>query len=192
MVATWTFSGEGSAFTVVPESALKLASLEISAASGVAFSISAGATVTTASNQLLRSGRSPQQLACASLATGMGEQLLPCGHGEAGGTLFVGGPVYISTSGVGFAMGDTKYVGEDAEVFETALSAREPGQHTLHMTKDAVHSAQVDVGSAMGVTIVGDPSQPSWIYRDGPDIYTFSVGAHGHLAIIYLHLMPPR
>ena len=184
----WRYTGDGAAIVLPAESSMQLTSVSVAATSGIAFAISGRATLTLISVHLVSSLAS-QNVACDSLATGVGSGSFPCDDSH-GGRLTVMGPIYIATSGVGFAMGDTKFIGEDASAFEIALSSREPGQYALHMAKDAVHSTPITVGPAMDVTIAGEPSLPSWTYRDGPDTYQFTVQQHGHLQLLYLSLLP--
>ena len=172
---------------------LRQAELQPGAVPSDVGSISAGSKLTLASVfQLVNSAGSSQYVTCASLATGVGAELLPCegGPNTQGGTISLGGPVYVATSGVAFAMGTARYIGQDASAFEIALSSAQPGQYALHMPEDAVHSSPIVVRSAMDVTIAGEPSLPRWVYRNGPDVYQFSVYEHGQLTLLYLSLVP--
>jgi len=52
----------------------------------------------------------------------------------------VRGPIFISTSGIGFGMGSTKYMGDDVTAFREAVSTAQAGLYTLQMTDDTAPS----------------------------------------------------
>merc|ERR1711969_39079 len=118
----WTFQGEGAAFIIGAQASLDLRTMSVAASSGLAFQIDAGASLLTTAVQL-PAATSPL-ISCTELGRAMGMEGLTCDElSTAGsGSIAVGGPIFISTSGIGFGMGSTKYMGDDVRAFKVAVS----------------------------------------------------------------------
>jgi hypothetical protein len=133
--------------------------------------------------QLQRGDGAAAGVSCAGLATGVGQGGLTCADtGSAGVT--VRGPLFISTSGTGFGMGATKYMGQDRGVFEDAVSTKEPGLYTCQISHDEIVTLTLLVESAMHVSIVGDDSMPQWSFTGEGSAFTVAVHAYLNLAYV--------
>ena len=187
----WTFRGEGAAFSVGAQASLEIHSMAVAATSGLAFRIDAGAGLSTSTVQLQATGSAAGPISCRQLGMAMGMDGLTCDQlsADESGTVSVGGPIFISTSGIGFGMGSTKYMGDDVTAFKIAVSTAEAGLYTLQMTDDSPPSPVVlAVGSAMRVSIIGDESLPAWVFTGTGS--AFSVAQYGHLSLGYITLSP--
>ena len=187
----WTFRGEGAAFSVGAQASLEIHSMAVAATSGLAFRIDAGAGLSTSLVQLQATGSAAAPISCRQLGMAMGMDGLNCDQlsADGSGTVSVLGPIFISTSGIGFGMGSTKYMGDDVTAFKVAVSTAEPGLYTLQMTDASPASPLVlAVGSAMRVSIIGDESLPAWVFTGAGS--AFSVAQYGHLNLAYITLSP--
>ena len=123
----------------------------------------------------------------------MGTEGLTCDElaAEGSGTVSVGGPIFISTSGIGFGMGSTQYMGDGVSAFKVAVSTRAPGLYTLQMTEDTPPSAVVlAVASAMRMSIIGDETLPAWVFTGSSSAFT--VAEYGFLSLGYVSLTAPK
>eukprot|EP01051_Picozoa_sp_SAG22_P000797 SAG22_NODE_25_length_30107_cov_28.456412_18_plen_1854_part_00 len=179
----WTYSGEGSAFIVGAGAELEISVVTVAATSGLAFQIADSSTIMVTSLQLQKGDGSADAISCAALATGVGQAGLTCAD-TGFGSVNVAGPLFISTSGTGFGMGATKYMGDDRGVFEEAVSTREPGLYTCQISHDEIVTLTLPVESAMHVSIVGDDSMPQWSFTS--DGLTFTVAVHAYLNLAYV------
>eukprot|EP01050_Picozoa_sp_SAG11_P003025 SAG11_NODE_162_length_13962_cov_19.035562_14_plen_1172_part_01 len=179
----WTYSGEGSAFIVGAGAELEISAVTVAATSGLAFRIADSSTIMVTSLQLQKGDGSSDAISCAALATGVGQAGLTCAD-TGFGSVNVAGPLFITTSGTGFGMGATKYMGDDRGVFEEAVSTREPGLYTCQISQDQVVTLTLPVKSAMHVSIVGDDSMPQWSFT-GQGL-TFTVAVHAYLNLAYV------
>eukprot|EP01051_Picozoa_sp_SAG22_P000544 SAG22_NODE_15_length_32914_cov_20.713546_18_plen_836_part_00 len=180
----WSFVGEGPAFVVGAGGELEIQRLTVTAASGLGFRVAGGSSaVVLAGLRLQRGDGSATDISCQTLATGVGEDGLTCADTGVGG-VNVGGPLFISTSGAGFGMGATKYMGSDRSLFEEAVSTREPGLYTCQISHDEVVALTLPVESAMHVSIIGDDSMPQYTF-DGEGA-AFTVAVHAYLTLGYL------
>eukprot|EP01051_Picozoa_sp_SAG22_P003870 SAG22_NODE_196_length_15552_cov_971.604543_2_plen_907_part_00 len=162
---------------------LEISAVTVAATSGLAFRIADSSTVMVTSLHLQKGDGSASAISCAALAIGVGQAGLTCA-GTGFGGVNVAGPLFISTSGTGFGMGATKYMGEDRNVFEEAVSTREPGLYTCQISHDEIVTLTLPVESAMHVSIVGDDSMPQWSFTgEGP---TFTVAVHAYLNLAYI------
>jgi hypothetical protein len=181
----WSYQGDGPAFVVGPQVDLEIRRVVVAAVSGLAFRVAGSALLRLAGLQLQKGDGSAAGVSCAGLATGVGEGGLTCVDTGAGGVA-VRSPLFISTSGVGFGMGATKYMGQDRGVFEEAVSTKEPGLYTCQISHDEIVALSLPVESAMHVSIVGDDSMPQWSFTgEGP---TFTVAVHAYLNLAYVTL----
>jgi hypothetical protein len=181
----WTYQGDGPAFVVGPQADLEIRRIVVAATSGLAFRVAGSALLRLADLQLQRGDGSAADVSCAGLATGVGQSGLTCAETGAAGVT-VRGPLFISTSGTGFGMGATKYMGEDRDIFEEVVSTKEAGLYTLQITHDELVSLLLPVESAMHVSIVGDDAMPQWIFNgEGP---AFTVAVKAYLTLAYLTL----
>eukprot|EP01050_Picozoa_sp_SAG11_P027585 SAG11_NODE_7043_length_1203_cov_2.345109_1_plen_390_part_01 len=179
----WTYSGEGSAFIVGAGAELEISAVTVAATSGLAFRIADSSTITVTSLLLQKGDGSADAISCAALATGVGQAGLTCAD-TGYGSVNVAGPLFISTSGTGFGMGATKYMGDDRGVFEEAVSTREPGLYTCQISHDEIVALTLPVESAMHVSIVGDDSMPQWSFTG--EGLTFTVAVHAYLNLAYV------
>eukprot|EP01052_Picozoa_sp_SAG31_P005162 SAG31_NODE_223_length_19859_cov_14.949899_9_plen_1578_part_00 len=179
----WTYSGEGSAFIVGAGAELEISAVTVAATSGLAFRIADSSTIMVTSLQLQKGDGSSDAISCAALATGVGQAGLTCAD-TGFGSVNVAGPLFISTSGTGFGMGATKYMGDDRGVFEEAVSTREPGLYTCQISHDEIVTLTLPVESAMHVSIVGDDSMPQWSFAG--EGLTFTVAVHAYLNLAYV------
>eukprot|EP01052_Picozoa_sp_SAG31_P022664 SAG31_NODE_1814_length_7210_cov_12.878920_3_plen_1696_part_00 len=179
----WTYSGEGSAFIVGAGAELEISAVTVAATSGLAFRIADSSTIMVTSLQLQKGDGSADVMSCAALATGVGQAGLTCAD-TGFGSVNVAGPLFISTSGTGFGMGATKYMGDDRGVFEEAVSTREPGLYTCQISHDQVVTLTLPVESAMHVSIVGDDSMPQWSFTG--EGLAFTVAVHAYLNLAYV------
>eukprot|EP01052_Picozoa_sp_SAG31_P014583 SAG31_NODE_911_length_11071_cov_16.862195_7_plen_907_part_00 len=179
----WTFLGEGPAFVVGAGAELEISAITVAATSGLAFRIADSSTVVLSTLQLQKGDGSADAISCAALATGVGQAGLTCANTGFGG-VNVAGPLFISTSGVGFGMGATKYMGSDRSIFEEAVSTREPGLYTCQISHDEMVTLTLPVESAMHVAIVGDDSMPQWSFTGGG--LAFTVAVHAYLNLAYV------
>eukprot|EP01050_Picozoa_sp_SAG11_P010483 SAG11_NODE_1051_length_6030_cov_24.259147_3_plen_800_part_00 len=179
----WTYLGEGPAFIVGPGAELEISGVTVAASSGLAFRIAGSSSVMLSTLRLQRGDGSTSEISCAALATGVGQAALTCVD-TGFGSVNVAGPLFISTSGTGFGMGATKYMGEDRSVFEEAVSTREPGLYTCQISHDEIVTLTLPIESAMHISIVGDDSMPQWSFSgEGP---TFTVAVHAYLNLAYV------
>ena len=160
--------------------------MAVAASSGLAFQIDAGASLLTTAVQL-PAATSPL-VSCEELGRAVGMEGLTCDElSSAGsGSISVGGPIFISTSGMGFGMGSTKYMGDNVEMFKEAVSTATPGLYTLQMTEDGGSAVVVAVASSMRVSIIGDESLPAWTFSGSGSAFT--VAEYGHLSLGYIDL----
>eukprot|EP01051_Picozoa_sp_SAG22_P020989 SAG22_NODE_4451_length_1263_cov_364.236254_1_plen_420_part_11 len=180
----WTFLGEGSAFIVGAGAELEISAVTVAATSGFAFRIADSSAVVLSSLQLQKGDGSASAISCAALATGVGQAgLTHCADTGFGG-VNVAGPLFISTSGTGFGMGATKYMGEDRGVFAEKVSTREPGLYTCQISHDEIVTLTLPVESAMHVSIVGDDSMPQWRFTGEGLAFTVAVLAYLNLAYV--------
>eukprot|EP01052_Picozoa_sp_SAG31_P021461 SAG31_NODE_1661_length_7596_cov_4.503802_6_plen_935_part_00 len=179
----WTYSGEGSAFIVGAGAELEIRVVTVAATSGLAFRIADSSTIMVTSLQLQKGDGSADAISCAALATGVGQAGLTCAD-TGFGSVNVAGPLFISTSGTGFGMGATKYMGDDRGVFEEAVSTREPGLYTCQISHDEIVALTLPIESAMHVSIVGDDSMPQWSFTG--EGLTFTVAVHAYLNLAYV------
>eukprot|EP01050_Picozoa_sp_SAG11_P004945 SAG11_NODE_330_length_10677_cov_8.535117_6_plen_678_part_00 len=179
----WTYSGEGSAFIVAAGAELEISAVVVAATSGLAFRIADSSTITVTSLQLQMGDGSADAISCAALATGVGQAGLTCAD-TGFGSVNVAGPLFISTSGTGFGMGATKYMGDDRGVFEEAVSTREPGLYTCQISHDEIVTLTLPVESAMHVSVVGDDSMPQWSFTG--EGLTFTIAVHAYLNLAYV------
>eukprot|EP01051_Picozoa_sp_SAG22_P003865 SAG22_NODE_195_length_15606_cov_21.340878_8_plen_1509_part_00 len=179
----WTYLGEGSAFIVGAGAELEISLVTVAATSGLAFRIADSSTIMVTSLQLQKGDGSADAISCAALATGVGQAGLTCADTGFGG-VNVAGPLFISTSGAGFGMGATKYMGDDRSVFEEAVSTREPGLYTCQISHDEIVTLSLPVESAMHVSIVGDDSMPQWSFTG--EGLTFTIAVHAYLNLAYV------
>eukprot|EP01046_Picozoa_sp_COSAG06_P002765 COSAG06_NODE_101_length_24097_cov_15.305150_4_plen_1590_part_00 len=187
----WSFRGEGAAFSVGAQASLDIRSMAVAATSGLAFRIDAGAALVTSAIELQAAGAGAAPISCRQLGMAMGMDGLTCDQVSQGGSgaVSVRGPIFISTSGIGFGMGSTKYMGDDVTAFREAVSTAQAGLYTLQMTDDTPPSQVVlGVGSAMRVSIIGDDSLPSWVFTGTGS--AFSVAQYGHLSLGYITMSP--
>eukprot|EP01050_Picozoa_sp_SAG11_P009506 SAG11_NODE_898_length_6638_cov_129.528062_2_plen_1631_part_00 len=183
LAPVWIYSGEGSAFIVGAGAELEISAVVVAATSGLAFRIADSSTITVTSLQLQKGDGSADAISCAALATGVGQAGLTCV--DAGfGSVNVAGPLFISTSGTGFGMGATKYMGDDRGVFEEAVSTREPGLYTCQISHDELVTLTLPVESAMHVSIVGDDSMPQWSFTG--EGLAFTIAVHAYLNLAYV------
>ena len=179
----WGCQGDGPAFVVGPQADLEIRQVVVAATSGLAFRVAGSALLRLAELQLQRGDGAAAGVSCAGLATGVGQGGLTCADTGAGGVA-VRGPLFISTSGTGFGMGATKYMGQDRGVFEEAVSTKEPGLYTCQISHDEIVALTLTVESAMHVSIVGDDSMPQWSFTgEGP---AFTVAVHAYLNLAYV------
>eukprot|EP01051_Picozoa_sp_SAG22_P011064 SAG22_NODE_1038_length_5890_cov_5.432050_3_plen_1101_part_00 len=179
----WTFLGEGPAFIVGAGAELEISAVIVAATSGLAFRIAGSSTVLLNTLELQKGDGSADAISCAALATGVGQDGLTC-EDTGFGAVNVAGPLFISTSGAGFGMGATKYMGSDRSVFEEAVSTREPGLYTCQISHDEIVTLTLPVESAMHVSIVGDDSMPQWSFTG--EGLTFTVAVHAYLNLAYV------
>jgi hypothetical protein len=162
---------------------LEIRRVVVAATSGLAFRVAGSALLRLADLQLQRGDGAAAGVSCAGLATGVGQGGLTCADTGAGGVA-VRGPLFVSTSGTGFGMGATKYMGQDRGVFEDAVSTKEPGLYTCQISHDEIVALTLPVESAMHVSIVGDDSMPQWSFTGkGP---TFTVAVHAYFNLAYV------
>eukprot|EP01051_Picozoa_sp_SAG22_P001635 SAG22_NODE_66_length_22936_cov_626.714279_20_plen_1767_part_00 len=179
----WTFLGEGPAFIVGAGAELEISAVIVAATSGLAFRIAGSSTVVLNTLELQKGDGSTDAISCAALATGVGQAGLTCEDTGFGG-VNVAGPLFISTSGAGFGMGATKYMGDNRSVFEEAVSTREPGLYTCQISHDENVTLTLPVESAMHVSIVGDVSMPQWSFTG--EGLAFTVAVHAYLNLAYV------
>eukprot|EP01049_Picozoa_sp_SAG25_P000322 SAG25_NODE_10_length_28450_cov_12.738775_2_plen_1259_part_00 len=190
----WRYSGDEAAFVLQAGAALKIGGVAVASSSGLAFRISAGATITTSALQLLSAGVS-SAIQCAVLASGIGRQGLACDTAVGlPGVLRISGPLIITTSGLGFGTGSTQYIGENYEQFRVAVSRTSgslAGFYTLQLKQDTVVSAVgLIIQSTMHVSIIGDDSRPAWQFPGSGS--TFTVQNAGFLNLRHITLSAPR
>eukprot|EP01051_Picozoa_sp_SAG22_P006915 SAG22_NODE_468_length_10147_cov_77.238654_9_plen_970_part_00 len=181
----WTFLGEGPAFIVGAGAELEISAVTVAATSGLAFRVSGSSTVVLSTLRLQKGDGSTDAISCAALATGVGQAGLTREDTGFGG-VNVAGPLFISTSGAGFGMGGTKYMGDDRGVFEEAVSTREPGLYTCQISHDEIVTLMLPVESAMHVSIVGDDSMPQWSFTG--EGLAFTVAVHAYLNLAYVNV----
>jgi hypothetical protein len=138
----WSFRGEGAAFSVGAQASLDIRSMAVAATSGLAFRIDAGAALVTSAVELQAAGSASTPISCRQLGMAMGMDGLTCDQvsQDGSGAVSVRGPIFISTSGIGFGMGSTKYMGDDVNAFREAVSTAQAGLYTLQMTDDTAPS----------------------------------------------------
>eukprot|EP01047_Picozoa_sp_COSAG01_P048959 COSAG01_NODE_4807_length_4725_cov_2.316915_2_plen_922_part_00 len=190
----WRYFGDEAAFVLQAGAALKIGGVAVASSSGLAFRISAGATITTSALQLLSAGVS-SAIQCAVLASGIGRQGLACDPVVGlPGVLRIGGPLIITTSGMGFGTGSTQYIGENYEQFRVAVSRTSgslAGFYTLQLKQDTVVSTVgLMIQSTMHVSIIGDDSRPTWQFPGSGSAFT--VQNAGFLNLRRITLSKPR
>ena len=183
-VPVWTNTGDGPAFTVGPQATLEMSRIVVAASSGLAFKVSDSALLNLNALQLQSGDGSTSGIACNVLAMGIGQGGLNCASMD--GTVVIGGPLYVSTSGTGFGMGSTKYIGQDLQVFTTAVYTREPGLYSFQFTGSTHVTLPVPVDSAMHVSIIGVESMPALLFdSNGP---AFQVAVAGYLSLRFISI----
>jgi hypothetical protein len=190
----WRYSGDEAAFVLQAGAALKIGAVAVASSSGLAFRISAGATITTSALQLLSAGVS-SAIQCAVLASGIGRQGLACDTAVGlPGVLRISGPLIITTSGLGFGTGSTQYIGENYEQFRVAVSRTSgslAGFYTLQLKQDTVVSAVgLMIQSTMHVSTIGDDSRPAWQFPGSGSAFT--VQNAGFLILRHITLSKSR
>eukprot|EP01047_Picozoa_sp_COSAG01_P004384 COSAG01_NODE_144_length_24108_cov_11.490441_33_plen_720_part_00 len=191
----WRYqSGDGAAFVMEAGAELNVGGITVASSSGLAFRISAGATITTSALQLLSAGVS-SAIQCAVLGSGIGRQGLACDPVVGlSGVLRISGPLIITTSGLGFGTGSTQYIGENYEQFRVAVSRTSgslAGFYTLQLKQDTVVSAVgLMIQSTMHVSIIGDDSRPAWQFPGSGSAFT--VQNAGFLILRHIKLSKPR
>ena len=170
------------------QASLEIHSMVVVATSGLAFRIDAGARLSTSLVQLQATGSATSPISCAQLGMAMSMHGLICDQlsADESGTVSIGGPIFISTSGIGFGM-SPKYMGDDINAFKIAVYTAEEGLYALQMTDDSTPSpVALAIGSAMRVSITGDESLPAWVFTGTGS--AFSVALYGHLSLRYVTL----
>eukprot|EP01052_Picozoa_sp_SAG31_P023968 SAG31_NODE_2010_length_6670_cov_3.036220_4_plen_1142_part_00 len=181
----WIYTGSGAAFVVGVDAKLRISNLKVSATSGLAFRVADSSTIMLSAVLLQKGDGTVCSISCTELASVIGEEALSC-ETIGSSTVDVVGPLIVSTSGTGFGIGATKYMGTDRGVFEERVSAGEPGLYTCQISRDETVTLTLPIESAMHVTIVGGDSMPRWSFTgDGP---AFTVAVHAHLSLAYVRL----
>jgi hypothetical protein len=152
----------------------------ISATSGLAFRIAAGATL--AGSPLLSSG----PVACSQLAQALGSAGLDCeGAAASGSGVTLSGPLFVGTDGTALSLGSIQYMGDAMFDFTEAVYTKKHGLYALDVSADQRVSAALPVEGAMHVSLRGSDAVPTWTCGIDP---TFTVAAGGDLLISNLNL----
>jgi hypothetical protein len=181
---TWSYSGSGAGFLIGAGASLGITGIAVAAASGLAFRLDAGATLS--GNPRLGSG----PITCEALVAGIGTSALDCATDAAAGLITLAGPTFVSSSGSALPLGSGKYLGDVLTDWTDAVYTHEVGVYPLNVAADISTSTAVPVAASMHVSVLGGAeSQPSWRYTGKGA--AFSVAAAGFLTLDCLVLHNP-
>ena len=168
----WTYTSSGAAFHVGAGTELQIDAIAVAAASGIAFRLESGATL---SGHPQLQSRGP--ISCSALAAGVGAGALDCTADAATGSITLAGPTFVSTSGSAMPLGSVKYIGSVLTEFTDALYTHEGGLYTMDVSADVRTATAITVESSMHVTVNGDSSKPTWAFVGTGSGFTVAAAA---------------